>query len=181
MDPRKMPLDGLLVIRPKVFRDARGWFQESYNERAILDALGHTPRFVQENESMSQAGVVRGLHFQAAPHAQAKLVRVISGSALDVLVDIRPESSTYGQHYKLVLDSTEKCMLYIPEGFAHGFRALENGTIFSYKCTAFYEPAAERCILWNDPALGIDWGVTNPMLSGKDMAGKPFAALAAMI
>lgn len=171
------PLEGLIVLRPNVFRDARGWFLESFNERTVEEAIGRLPRFVQDNESLSQTGVLRGLHFQADPHAQAKLVRVVSGAVLDVCVDIRPASPTFGKHYKLVLDGEEKTMLYIPEGFAHGFRTLADNTIFSYKCTAFYAPSAERCILWNDPALAIDWGISDPVISNKDRAGTPFATL----
>lgn len=172
------PLEGLLVIRPKVFRDDRGWFLESFNRRVFKEATGLDPVFVQDNESRSQAGVVRGLHYQVAPHAQGKLVRVIAGAVLDVCLDIRRGSPTYGRHFKLVLTGEEKEMLWIPEGFAHGFNTLEDGTIFSYKCTAFYHPPSERTVLWNDPALGIDWGIDDPVLSAKDKAGVPLASMA---
>lgn len=168
------PLAGLLVLRPRVFRDTRGWFLESFNARAFTEVTGLDARFVQDNESLSAAGVVRGLHYQAAPHAQGKLVRVISGAVLDVCLDIRPESPTFGKHMVLQLDGEEKSMLWIPEGFAHGFRTLVDGTVFSYKCTAFYEKSAERSILWNDPALGIEWGIADPVLSDKDRQGTPF-------
>lgn len=177
MKIERTPLDGLLVIQPKVFRDDRGWFLESFNRRAFTEATGLDPVFVQDNESRSQAGVVRGLHYQVAPHAQGKLVRVIVGSVLDVCLDIRPGSATFGQHFKLVLSGEEKNMLWIPEGFAHGFSTLEDGTIFSYKCTAFYHPPSERTVLWNDPALGIDWGIVDPVLSAKDRAGVPLASM----
>ncbi len=177
MEIERTPLEGLLVLRPKVFRDARGWFLESFSTRAFKEATGLEPRFVQDNESRSQSGVLRGLHYQAAPHAQGKLVRVISGAVLDVCVDIRPTSPTFGEHYKLELTGEEKNMLWIPEGFAHGFRTLEDGTIFSYKCTDFYHPPSERTVLWNDPALGIDWGITDPVLSAKDLAGIPLAQM----
>ncbi len=177
MEIGRTPLEGLLVLRPKVFRDERGWFLESFNARAFKEATGLDPRFVQDNESRSQAGVLRGLHFQAPPRAQGKLVRVIVGAVLDVCLDIRPDSPTFGQHYKIELTGEEKNMLWIPEGFAHGFRTLEDATIFSYKCTDFYHPPSERTVLWNDPALGIDWGVTDPVLSAKDRAGIPLAAM----
>ncbi len=177
MDVERAPLEGLLVLRPKVFRDPRGWFLESFNAGLFLEATGLEPRFVQDNESLSNADVLRGLHFQTAPDAQAKLVRVIQGAVLDVCVDIRPASPTCGQHYKVELNGREKTMLWIPEGFAHGFRTLENGTIFSYKCSAYYAPSSERTILWNDPALAIDWGITGPVLSAKDRAGQLFASL----
>lgn len=178
MEAEHTPLDGLLVLRPKVFRDARGWFLESFSAKAFEEATGTTPRFVQDNESCSQAGVLRGLHFQAAPHAQGKLVRVVRGGVLDVCVDIRPASPTFGRHFSMVLDGENKAMLWIPEGFAHGFRTLENDTVFSYKCTAPYHPPSERTLLWNDPALGIDWGIADPVLSAKDRVGLSLAALA---
>lgn len=170
-------LDGLLILRPKVFRDARGCFLESFNAERFQAACGSALRFVQDNESLSQAGVVRGLHFQAPPHAQGKLVRVVRGAVLDVCVDLRKASPTYGKHFKMELDGEEKAMLWIPEGFAHGFRTLRDDTIFSYKCTAYYAPHSERTLLWNDPALGIDWGITEPVLSGKDKGGIPFSGI----
>jgi len=178
MEVEHAPLDGLLVLRPKVFRDDRGWFIESFNAATFGAAAGIGPRFAQDNESCSQAGVVRGLHFQAVPHAQGKLVRVVKGAVLDVCVDIRRGSPTFGQHFKILLDGEEKVMLWVPEGFAHGFRTLENDTIFSYKCTAPYHPPSERTLLWNDPALAIDWGIADPVLSAKDRAGLTLAALA---
>ena len=171
-------LEGLLILRPRVFRDDRGWFLESFNARAFAETTGVSTVFVQDNESLSQAGVLRGLHFQAAPHAQQKLVRVIRGAVLDVCVDIRPGSPTFGRHVKVALNGEEKTMLYIPEGCAHGFRTLENDTVFSYKCSDYYHPPSERTLLWNDPALGIDWGIADPVLSAKDKAGVPLAQLA---
>ena len=178
MTAERTPLEGLWLLRPKVFRDARGHFLEPFNRRAFRTATGLDVDFVQDNESLSQSGVVRGLHFQAPPHAQAKLVRVSRGAVLDVCVDIRPASTTYGQHLKVVLDASDMLMLYIPEGFAHGFRTLEDDTIFNYKCTAYYDPASERTILWNDPQLGIDWGITDPLLSAKDRSGVLFTSKA---
>ena len=177
MEIARTPLEGLLELRPKVFRDARGWFFESFNGNLFKEGTGLEPRFVQDNESQSQSGVLRGLHFQAPPHAQGKLVRVVKGAVLDVCLDIRPGSPTFGQHYKLELSGEAKNMLWIPEGFAHGFRTLEDGTIFSYKCTGYYHPPSERTVLWNDPALGIDWGIADPVLSAKDRAGIPLAAM----
>lgn len=170
-------LEGLLILRPKVFRDDRGWFLESFNMRAFAEATGVRTTFVQDNESLSQAGVLRGLHFQAAPFAQQKLVRVIQGAVLDVCVDIRRDSPTFGRHVTVELTGEEKTMLFIPEGFAHGFRTLRDGTIFSYKCSDYYHPPSERTLLWNDPALGIDWGIAEPILSAKDKAGVPLEQL----
>ncbi len=167
-------IDGLLRIRPKVFGDARGQFMETFNAMAFERATGVRTTFVQDNESRSSAGVLRGLHLQLAPHAQAKLVRVVCGSVLDVCVDARPGSITYGRHVTVRLDNHLNDMLYIPEGLAHGFVALEDRTVFAYKCSNYYMPAAERTILWNDPDLAIDWGITDPLISAKDLAGHPF-------
>lgn len=161
------PIEGLLEIEPAVFQDARGYFFESWNEQKFR-AAGLDFRFVQDNESCSEKGVLRGLHFQVAPHAQGKLVRVVRGAVLDVAVDIRPNSATYGQHHALVLSAENKKQFWIPPGFAHGFLTLEDNTIFAYKCTDYYHKDSERSLLWNDPALGIDWGIENPNLSDKD-------------
>jgi dTDP-4-dehydrorhamnose 3,5-epimerase len=130
--------------------------------------------FVQDNQSLSQKGVLRGLHFQNPPHAQGKLVRVITGAVFDVAVDIRKNSPTYGKWFGLELTEKNKWMMYIPGGFAHGFATLQDNTIFSYKCTNFYDKASEDCILWNDPDLAIDWKIENPLLSEKDMQGRSF-------
>lgn len=161
------PIKDLLVIEPDVFRDQRGYFFEIYNEKRFFDN-GMTMKFVQDNESTSTKDVVRGLHFQKPPYAQGKLVRVIRGSVLDVAVDLRKSSATYGNHYSVLLDSDKKNMFYIPEGFAHGFVALEDGTVFSYKCTNFYNKESEGSLRWNDETIGIDWKVKNPILSDKD-------------
>jgi dTDP-4-dehydrorhamnose 3,5-epimerase len=166
-------IEGLLVLRPKVFRDTRGYFFESYNE-ALLQKAGHSLHFVQDNQSLSQKGVLRGLHFQNPPHAQGKLVRVITGRVLDVAVDIRKGSPTYGQHFAIELSGENCTQLYIPPGFAHGFLTLEDHTIFTYKCTAYYHKAAEDCISWNDPALNINWNIADPVVSEKDSMGKSF-------
>jgi len=164
-------LKGVFVLKPKVFEDARGYFFESYNRNLFLQA-GLDLNFVQDNQSLSQKGVLRGLHFQNNPHAQGKLVRVITGAVYDVAVDIRKSSPTYGQWFGQELTEENKWMMYIPEGFAHGFATLKDNTVFSYKCTNFYNKASEDCLLWNDPDIGITWNVENPLLSEKDLQGK---------
>lgn len=174
MEVMKTPLEGLLVIKPRIFGDERGHFLETFNERAFAQATGTDTHFVQDNESLSKAGVLRGLHFQVAPHEQGKLVHVVRGAVLDVCVDIRPQSPTFGQHVKVRLDSGSKTMLWIPPGFAHGFVVLEADAVFAYKCTAFYHPQAERTLLWNDPDLAIDWGIAAPVVSAKDAEGMLF-------
>ncbi len=168
--------EGLYIIQPKCFEDERGYFFESYNENEFKKAGLHL-NFVQDNQSLSQKGVLRGLHFQNPPFAQGKLVRVIKGAVLDIVVDIRKKSPTFGKHFALELNEQNKTMLYIPEGFAHGFLTLQDNTIFFYKCTNFYNKASEDCILWNDPALNIDWGVSNPLVSEKDSLAKPLSEI----
>ena len=175
MQIRETSIAGLVEIFPRVFQDDRGFFFESYNEE-LFKKLGLPTNFVQDNQSFSIKGVVRGLHFQNAPFAQGKLVRVISGRVLDVAVDIRPESPTFGKHEVFELRSDTNNMAYVPEGFAHGFVALED-SVFSYKCTNVYNKAAESGLLWNDPDLGIDWGVENPIVSEKDIILPTFKAL----
>lgn len=164
-------LKGLFVIKPKVFADARGYFFESYNNM-VFENAGLNLNFVQDNQSLSQKGVLRGLHFQNPPHAQGKLVRVITGAVYDVAVDIRKNSPTYGKYFGLELTEENKWMMYIPEGFAHGFATLRDNTVFSYKCTNYYNKPAEGCLLWNDPAIGINWNVSDPLLSDKDKEGQ---------
>jgi dTDP-4-dehydrorhamnose 3,5-epimerase len=166
-------LRGLVIIKPKVFEDERGYFFESYNKITFSNS-GLNLEFVQDNQSLSQRGVLRGLHFQNPPHAQGKLVRVIKGSVFDVAVDIRKSSPTYGKWFGLELTEKNKWMLYIPEGFAHGFSTLEDNTVFSYKCTNNYNKQSEGCILWNDKDINIDWKVENPLLSSKDLEGTAF-------
>lgn len=163
--------DGLLGLVPARFADDRGWFTESYR-RSALSAAGITCEFPQDNLSWSRKGVLRGLHFQKAPFAQAKLVRVLSGRVLDVVVDIRPSSTTFGHHYCCELSADEGNMLFVPEGFAHGFRALED-SLFSYKCSSEYQPSADSGIRWSDRQLSIDWGFPDgehPVVSAKDLA-----------
>ncbi|HRG01019.1 MAG TPA: dTDP-4-dehydrorhamnose 3,5-epimerase [Bacteroidia bacterium] len=163
----------LLIIKPKVFADARGYFFESYNE-AVFRQNGVDVAFVQDNQSLSNYGVLRGLHFQAPPFDQGKLVRVITGAVLDVAVDIRKNSPTYGKHITVELTEENKTMFYIPSGFAHGFLTLRDNTIFSYKCSNLYNKASEGCVLWNDSDLNINWNIENPILSEKDIIGTPF-------
>ncbi len=164
-------IPGLLIIEPKVFTDARGWFFESYSLRDLDEALGGIS-FVQDNESKSQYGVVRGLHFQKPPYAQSKLVRVVLGSVLDVAVDLRPGSPTFGRSAAIELSAENHRQFFIPKGFAHGFSVLSPEVIFQYKCDEFYHPEAEGAIAWNDPDLAIDWRIPadKVILSAKDSA-----------
>lgn len=162
------PISGLVVIEPTVFGDERGYFFESYNQEKFIEH-GLDLSFVQDNQSMSHKGTLRGLHFQKPPHAQGKLVRVLQGAVLDVAVDIRTSSPTYGQHHKEILSAENNKMFWIPEGFAHGFLCLENDTVFSYKCTGLYQPSSEGGLMWNDTDLKIDWDLSSsPILSPKD-------------
>ena len=166
-------LKGLVIIENKIFKDERGYFFECYN-RKELKKHHIDYDFVQDNVSMSLKNVIRGLHFQNPPHAQGKLVSVIKGSVLDVAVDIRSGSPTYGKHFSLILSSKNNKSLWIPEGFAHGFLSLENETCFLYKCTNFYHMESEDSLSWNDPDLNIDWGITNPIVSPKDNLAQTF-------
>ncbi len=174
MEFKKEKIEGLISFYPKVFGDERGFFLESYNEKKYLDIIGDSFNFVQDNFSMSAKGVLRGLHFQIPPFEQGKLVQVTTGKAIDVAVDMRKDSPTYGQHVMVLLDSIQKNQLWIPPGFAHGFCALEDNTIFNYKCTNYYSPDAERSILWNDSDLQINWNIENPTISEKDKRAMNF-------
>ena len=159
--------EGLWEIKPTIFDDHRGYFLETFQLEKFRE-IGIDKPFVQDNCSFSKKGVLRGLHFQKPPFQQGKLVSTIYGSALDIVVDLRPESKTFAQYYKCVLDDSQHNMLYVPGGFAHGFLALED-TLFSYKCTQFYHKDSEMGIRWNDPQLAIDWGqVSDPVISEKD-------------
>lgn len=163
----------LLIIKPDIFKDNRGYFFESYNrEHYMIQGLNMI--FVQDNESKSGKGVLRGLHFQKPPYAQGKLVRVIKGAVIDVAVDIRRSSPTYGKWQAITLTEDNKIMFWIPEGFAHGFVTIEDNTIFNYKCTNVYNKDSERSIRWNDPDINIDWKIENPILSAKDMISPLF-------
>ncbi|HIA10849.1 MAG TPA: dTDP-4-dehydrorhamnose 3,5-epimerase [Flavobacteriales bacterium] len=166
-------INDLLIIHPDVYEDDRGYFFESYNRRSFAD-INLEIDFVQDNESLSQINVLRGLHFQDPPHTQAKLIRVIQGSILDVAVDIRRNSSTYGKNFTIELSAKNRKMFFLPKGFAHGFLTLEDDTIFAYKCSTYYQKQSERTILWNDPVLNIEWGIDNPILSNKDQEGQLF-------
>ena len=176
MEIEKLERGGLLVVRPTVFEDDRGYFYESYNQEKYK-ALGEEFRFVQDNLSKSSKGVLRGLHFQNPPYAQGKLVSVLRGAVLDVVVDIRKNSATYGEHFGILLSEKNKTQFFIPPGFAHGFKTLEDDTIFSYKCTCGYNKSSEGSIRWNDKDLGIDWGITNPIVSEKDQIAPLFSEL----
>jgi dTDP-4-dehydrorhamnose 3,5-epimerase len=166
-------LPGVLVLEPKVFGDERGFFFESFNQRELNQAVGEHIEFVQDNHSRSMRGVLRGLHYQVAPHAQGKLVRIVSGSAFDVAVDLRRTSPTFGRWAGVVLDAASHRQLWIPPGFAHGFLALEDDTHFLYKTTDYYAKDCERAIAWNDPSIGIEWPLLpgqQPLLASKDAA-----------
>jgi dTDP-4-dehydrorhamnose 3,5-epimerase len=176
MEIIKTPIDGLLVIKPQVFSDERGYFFESYNKQKFQEA-GISEELVQDNQSLSKKGVLRGLHWQNPPFTQGKLVRVIKGAVLDVAVDLRQDSATYGQHYKIELSEENKTMFWLPAGFAHGFLALADDTIFFYKCTNLYNKESEDSLIWNDPDLKIDWGIENPLVSDKDNQAKFFKDL----
>ena len=169
----KTAIEGLLILEPRVFKDDRGIFFESFNQQLFTEAAGQID-FIQDNQSVSKKGVLRGLHFQNGPHAQGKLVRVAKGSVIDVAVDIRKDSPTYGHHVSVELTATNNKQFWIPAGFAHGFAALEDDTIFCYKCTDYYAPECEGSLLWNDEDLNIDWGIDEPLVSDKDEVATKF-------
>lgn len=176
MEIEKLEIEGLLIIRPAVFEDDRGYFFEAFNAAKFKQA-GLQTNFVQDNLSKSSKDVLRGLHFQNPPYAQGKLVSVLRGAVLDVAVDIRKNSPTYGQYYSIVLSEKNKTQFYIPPGFAHGFKTLEDNTIFSYKCTELYNKESEGSIKWDDQELGIDWEANNPIISEKDQIAPSFTEL----
>ena len=165
---------GVFVLKPEMYSDPRGYFIETYRESVINDRIASI-RFIQENESLSNKNVLRGLHFQEAPHEQSKLVRVVRGKIQDVVVDIRPDSATFGRYMSIVLSGENKKQLFIPKGFAHGFVALEDNTVVVYKVDAYYAPGYERCIRWNDRDLNITWQTEGtPVVSEKDNHGETF-------
>lgn len=168
-------IDAVKIIEPKVFGDARGFFLETWSTEKFA-AGGLTPSFVQDNHSRSGRGILRGLHYQLK-HTQGKLVRVLHGEVYDVAVDMRRSSPTFGKHVGVLLSDENKRMLWVPPGFAHGFVVLSEQVDFLYKCTDIYAPQHERCLLWNDPALGIDWHLNGiePLLSAKDQVGLPLS------
>ena len=169
MEVIKTGIEGVVVIEPRIFKDERGYFFESFSSKRFEEEICKTT-FVQDNESKSSYGVLRGLHFQKGEYAQAKLVRVVQGKVLDVAVDIRKDSPTFGQHVAVELSDENKRQFFVPRGFAHGFVVLSKEAIFQYKCDNFYAPEHEGGIAWNDPALGIDWKIDHKdaLLSGKD-------------
>jgi dTDP-4-dehydrorhamnose 3,5-epimerase len=172
MNITPLAIPDVLLIEPKVFGDERGFFYESFNAKIFNAAVGREVQFVQDNHSKSTKNVLRGLHFQRAPMAQGKLVRVVQGEVFDVAVDIRKGSPTYGQWVGEILSAENKKQLWIPEGLAHGFVTLSDTAEFLYKATNYYAPETEGCIIWNDPDLNIDWHLEGePVLSGKDMQG----------
>ena len=169
----KTAIEGLLILEPRVFKDDRGLFFESFNQELFADAAGSVD-FIQDNQSISKKGVLRGLHFQNSPHAQGKLVRVAQGRVIDVAVDIRKNSPTYGEHVAVELSAENNKQFWVPAGFAHGFVSLEDDTIFCYKCTDSYAPECEGSLLWNDEDLAINWGIENPLVSEKDAVATKF-------
>ncbi|CAI1125302.1 dTDP-4-dehydrorhamnose 3,5-epimerase [Serratia fonticola] len=169
-------IDGVKIIQPKVFGDARGFFLETFEKRRYQEMLDIDLDFVQDNHSRSSRGVLRGLHFQKI-NPQGKLVRVVRGEVFDVAVDIRPGSPTYGAWEGVILSEENKTQFWVPPGLAHGFVVLSDVADFEYKCTDYYNPAHEDCLLWNDPAVGIEWPLENPLLSEKDKIGKLFKEL----
>lgn len=167
MEIQTTNFEGLIIIKPSVFEDSRGLFFESFNQKNIEKIIPDI-NFVQDNVSKSKKNVVRGLHLQEPPFAQGKLVSVLKGSVIDVVVDIRKKSHTYGKYYSIELSDVNRFLLYIPVGFAHGFVSVEDDTLFMYKCTNFYSKDSEVCIKWNDPDININWSTENPILSEKD-------------
>jgi len=175
MNVIKTAIEGVLILEPKVFGDARGFFMESFNQRTFNDAVGHEVVFVQDNHSRSSKGVLRGLHYQLPPHAQGKLVRVTQGSVFDVAVDVRVDSPTYGKWVGVELSEENHRQFWLPPGMAHGFLVTSESADFLYKATDFYAPHAERSVLWSDHSIGIDWpgNAGEPQLSPKDLSAPP--------
>jgi len=168
MKVNKTKINGLLIIEPDVYCDERGYFLESYNEKKYVE-IGITKNFVQDNYSCSKKGTIRGLHYQAGKFAQSKLVRVVSGKVIDYAVDIRFGSPTFGEYEVVEISAQNHIQFWIPVGFAHGFIALNDNTVLQYKCTAYYSKQNERGIIYNDPDIGINWGILNPIVSQKDL------------
>ena len=170
----KTKIDVVFLIKPQIFQDKRGYFFESFNQKKLNEKI--KVNFVQDNQSLSSKNILRGLHFQKPPFAQSKLVRVINGSVIDVVVDIRSDSKTYGKYIFEELNDKNHHQLFIPKGMAHGFLSLEDHTIFSYKCSEFYNKDSEDTIIWNDPDIGIKWPNISPILSEKDKNAKKFSS-----
>ena len=171
MDFIPTKLEGCFILEPKIILDERGYFMESFNENTFQNGTGKAVHFVQDNQSFSAKGVLRGLHYQTGEHAQAKLVRVLNGEVLDVVLDIRPESTTYGQYVSVLLSSENQKQLFIPRGFAHGFLVLSDTATFFYKCDNFYNKESEGGLLYNDPTVNIDWNFPKEelLISEKDL------------
>ena len=176
MEVKKTKINGAFLIKPQLFKDNRGHFFESFNSKKFNEVTGLDVQFVQDNQSLSSKNVLRGLHFQHPPFAQAKLVSVIKGEVLDVVVDIRKESDTFGEYIAENLNEENHHQLFIPEGMAHGFLTLKDDTIFSYKCSNYYDKGSEDGIIWNDGNLKIDWKIKNPLVSEKDQLAQNFAS-----
>ena len=178
MDVTPTPIDGLICFKPKRFQDYRGFFTEVFRQSAFENAVGSQFEFVQENTSLTlKAGTIRGLHTQIPPHAQGKLIRCVSGKVFDVAVDIRHGSDTFGRWVGIELSAENGKQLWIPPGFLHGFCTMEPNSEVTYKCTAYYSPAHDRAVAWNDDQIGIDWPVKNPILSEKDLAAPKLNAV----
>ena len=181
MEVKKTDIEGVVILEPRLFEDERGYFFEAFSEREFAEKVREC-HFVQENEAYSTYGVVRGLHFQRPPHAQSKLVRVVKGRVLDVVVDIRKGSPTFGKHIAVELSAENHRQLFIPRGFAHGYSVLSEEALLEYKCDNYYAPASEGAILWNDPALGVDWQIPSEsvILSDKDLKNPALAECEAL-
>ena len=181
MEVKKTDIEGVVILEPRLFEDERGYFFEAFSEREFAEKVREC-HFVQENEAYSTYGVVRGLHFQRPPHAQSKLVRVVKGCVLDVVVDIRKGSPTFGKHIAVELSAENHRQLFIPRGFAHGYSVLSEEALLEYKCDNYYAPASEGAILWNDPALAIDWQLPTEsvILSDKDLKNPALAECEAL-
>ena len=173
----EVEIEGIILFEPKVFNDERGFFMEFYNQKTFNDKFFNDTSFSQDNISCSKKNVLRGLHFQAPPFEQGKLIQVLRGKVLDVVVDLRANSHTFGKHMKIELSGENHRQLWIPPGFAHGFLTLEDETLLSYKCTNYYSKDHEMDLLWNDRNLDIEWGIENPIISVKDKDAKKFEDL----
>ncbi|GIR59288.1 MAG: dTDP-4-dehydrorhamnose 3,5-epimerase [Crocinitomicaceae bacterium] len=176
MEVKKTKINGVFLIKPQIFKDKRGYFFESFNSKEFRKAIGLDVQFIQDNQSLSSKNVLRGLHFQHPPFAQAKLVSVIKGEVLDVVVDIRKGSDTYGEYIAEHLSEENHQQLYIPEGMAHGFLTLKDDTIFTYKCSNHYNKDSEDGIIWNDSNLNINWNIKKPLVSEKDQLVQNFSS-----
>ena len=172
MNFTRLEIPELILCEPKILSDERGYFSETFRQDKLEEFLGYSVNFCQENESKSSYGVLRGLHYQLTPYAQTKLVRVLQGAVLDVSVDLRKDSPTFGKHIVIELSEENKKQFWVPPGFAHGFVVLSDTADFEYKCTDYYDPSDEGCILWSDPDLNIPWPIANPVLSTKDESAK---------